>query len=296
VIRERRILGYLLPLPALALLAVFVVTPLVTGIVLSFSSWQGAGPVPWVGFRNWSRLLHNPDTASAFERTLIAAFFSWVFQIVVGGAIGIYLAGRHRYRAVLAVVFFVPMVLSSTAVAIIWLNFLDPNFGAFQPALRFFHLHVTAAPLGTTSTALYAVTAVVCWQFIPFTSLLFLGGRRGIPESLYEAAALDGARGVQALWHITLPQLRYTIVTASILVLVGSLSYFDLYLVMTNGGPGNATTVLALRMYDQAFQASNIGAGSAIAVSIGLFGLLASLVMVKLSGYGRMESQQEGAA
>jgi raffinose/stachyose/melibiose transport system permease protein len=294
--RERRILGYLLPVPGIALLAVFVVTPLVTATVLSFSNWQGAGPVPWVGFQNWARLIHNPETAAALKRTLIAAVISWVIQVGLGGAIGIYLAGRHRYRAVLAVIFFIPMVLSSTAVAIIWINFLDPNFGAFQPALRFLHLHLVAAPLGSTSKALYAVTAVVCWQFIPFTSLLFLGGRRGIPGSLYEAAALDGARGLKALWHITLPQLRYTIVTASILVLVGSLSYFDLYLVMTNGGPGTSTTVLALRMYDQAFQASNIGAGSAIAVALAVFGLVASLVMVKLSGYGRMESQQEGAA
>jgi raffinose/stachyose/melibiose transport system permease protein len=285
-----------LPLPALLLLAAFVLTPLVIAIVLSFSSWQGAGPVPWVGFKNWAHLLRNPDTRNAFERTLIAAVVSWVIQVGLGGAIGIYLAGRQRYRAVLAVVYFVPMVLSSTAVGIIWINFLDPSFGPFQPALRFLHIHFVGAPLGHTNTALYAVTAVVCWQFIPFTSLLFLGGRRGVPETLYEAAALDGARRFSALWHITLPQLRYTIVTASILVLVGSLSYFDLYLVMTNGGPGTSTTVLALRMYDQGFQASDIGAGSAIAVTLAVFGLLAGLMMVKLSGFGRMESQQEGMA
>jgi raffinose/stachyose/melibiose transport system permease protein len=293
---KQRLLRHSLPLPALALLALFVIVPLVTAVVLSFSDWNGSGPVTWVGSTNWRHLFRSGKDGAAFERTLIAALVSWILQIGLGAAIGIYLAGRQRYRAVLAVIYFVPMVLSSTAIGIVWANFLDPNFGAFQPLLRSLHLHLAAAPLGSTSTALYAVTAVVCWQFIPFSTLLFLGGRRGIPQSLYEAAQLDGATAWQTLRYITLPQLRYTFVTASILVLVGSLSYFDLYLVMTNGGPGASTTVLALRMYDQAFQASNLGAGSTIAVTLSLLGLAASLLMVRLSGFGRFESEQEGAA
>jgi raffinose/stachyose/melibiose transport system permease protein len=250
--------------------------------------------VHWVGLTNWLHLFDTPASQSALFRTLTAAGMSWGVQILLGAAIGIYVAGRHRYRGYLAVVFFVPMVLSSTAIGIVWANLMDPNFGALSPLLHNLGIRSALNLLGSPRLALYAVTAVVCWQFIPFNTLLFMGGRRQIPEVLYEAARLDGASPLRCLRSITLPQLRYTFVTASVLILVGSLGYFDLFLVMTDGGPGDATQVLAMRMYDEGFSAAQFGAGSTIAVALAVLGLAIGVALVRLTGFGRMRSQREG--
>ena len=117
------------------------------------------------------------------------------------------------------------------------------------------------------------VVFVVSWQFIPFHSLIYQGGVRQIPRSMYEAAELDGAGRLRQFFSITLPQLKYTIITSSTLMVVGSLTYFDLIFVLTGGGPGDATRVLALDMYKRGFQANLMGPASAIAVILVLVGL-----------------------
>jgi raffinose/stachyose/melibiose transport system permease protein len=290
----RSVAGMLLPLPCLVLLVVFAAAPVVFAMALSFTSWTGAGPVHWVGLTNWLHLFGSAASQSALYRTLTAAGMSWAVEIFFGAVLGIYVAGRPRYRGYLAVVYFLPMVLSSTAIGIVWANLMDPNFGALSPLVRDLGIHSAVNLLGSPRLALYAVTAVVCWQFIPFNTLLFMGGRRQIPEVLYEAARLDGASPFRCLRSITLPQLRYTFVTASVLVLVGSLGYFDLFLVMTDGGPGDATQVLAMRMYVQGFSAGQVGAGSTIAVALAVLGLAMGIALVWFTGFGRMRSQREG--
>ena len=132
------------------------------------------------------------------------------------------------------------------------------------------------------------------WQFIPFHSLIYQGGVRQIPTSMYEAALIDGAGRVRQFFYITLPQLKYTIITSSTLMVVGSLTFFDLIFVLTAGGPGDATRVLALGMYKTGFQANLMGPASAIAVILVLVGLALALLLRRLGGRGD-ESQLEGA-
>jgi len=135
---------------------------------------------------------------------------------------------------------------------------------------------------------------VISWEFIPFHTVLYQAGVRQIPRVLYEAATIDGAGRLAQFWYITLPQLRYTIVTSSMLILIGSLTYFDLVYVMTGGGPGFATRLLPLDMFISAFGRREMGRASAIASSLVVGGLVLSLAMVKFSGFARMRSQQEG--
>ena len=148
--------------------------------------------------------------------------------------------------------------------------------------------------LGDPSIALYAVIVVIAWQFIPFHTLLYQAGARQIPQVLYEAARIDGANAIQRFFHITLPQLRYTIITSTILILTGSLTYFDVIFVMTGGGPGFATRILPLQMYITAFQNAQMGYGCAIAVILAIAGVALSLFLLRITGFGRMESQAEG--
>jgi raffinose/stachyose/melibiose transport system permease protein len=139
------------------------------------------------------------------------------------------------------------------------------------------------------------VIFVVSWQFIPFHSLLYQGGVRQIPRSMYEAAEIDGAGRVRQFFSITLPQLRYTIIASSTLMVVGSLTFFDLIFVLTEGGPGDATRVLALDMYKRGFQANLMGPASAIAVILVVVGLALALLLRRLGGRDPDNSQLTGA-
>jgi raffinose/stachyose/melibiose transport system permease protein len=138
------------------------------------------------------------------------------------------------------------------------------------------------------------VIFVIAWQFVPFHTLLYQAGVRQIPVSLYEAATIDGASRWQQFRHITLPQLRYTIVTSSTLMLTGSLTYFDVVFVLTGGGPGDATRLLPLDMYLTGFAANDMGGASVLAVILVVAGLTLAFVLTKFSGFARMSSEQEG--
>ncbi|MEV6283743.1 sugar ABC transporter permease [Kribbella sp. NPDC051770] len=278
-------------LPALLMFAVFGVVPLVGVLVLSFTQWDGLGAINPAGLSNWRTVLSDPGLPHALFVTFEIMILSWLVQTPLSLLLGVFLAGRQRYRAFLAVLYFVPLLLSSAAIAITYKALLDPNFGLGAG------LHIgflTQDWLGKDNLALGVVIFVVSWQFIPFHSLIYQGGVRQIPTTMYEAAAIDGAGRVRQFFSITVPQLKYTIITSSTLMVVGSLTFFDLIFVLTAGGPGDATRVLALDMYKRGFQANLMGPASVIAVLLVLIGLALALILRRLGG-STTASQQEGA-
>lgn len=277
--------------PALVLFGVFAVVPLLGVVVLSFMSWDGLGDPVWNGAGNWGRTLADPVTQNAMKLTIVVTVVSWLFQTPVALLLGVFMSGRQRYRAVLSVLYFLPLLFSAAAVAIAYRALLDPNFG-LGSALGVPWL--SQDWIGDPDLALWVVLFVIGWCFVPFHSLLYQGGVRQIPASMYEAALLDGAGRVQQFLHITLPQLKYTIITSSTLMIVGSLTYFDLIFVLTNGGPGNATRILPLDMYLTGFRSYDMGKASVIAVILVVVGLTVSLLLNRLSGANKMESQMEG--
>lgn len=281
--------------PAIALFAVFALVPLVLVVVLGFTDYSSArGTFAWAGASNWVRLVGDSLVRQGVLLTVLVVVLCWIVQTGLGLVIGVFLAGRQRYRIVLSVLFFLPIVFSPVAVAIGWQNLFAPYFGGVALTVHQLGLSFPVNWLATPGQAIYVVIAVICWHSIPFQSILFLAGARQIPRELYDASTIDGAGRYRTFFHITVPQLRYTLVTSSILVLVGSLLYFEMFLVMTNGGPAGTTTVLPLAMYIRGFVASQEGYGSAIATVLAVLGLLLSLAIVRLSGFGSMQSQQEG--
>ncbi|KUO09272.1 carbohydrate ABC transporter permease [Streptomyces sp. DSM 15324] len=282
---------FLMALPALLLFAVFALVPMGIVVYLSFTHWDGLGSPAWAGADNWHEVLTSDVTRHALWLTLKFMLVSWLVQTPVSLLLGVFVAGQQRYRALLAVFYFVPLLISTAAIAIIFKNLLDPNFG-LGAGLDLPLLNQNW--LGDPELAFYAVVFVIAWQFVPFHTLLYQAGTRQIPGSLYEAAAIDGAGRLTQFWHITLPQLRYTVVTSSMLMLVGSLTYFDLVFVLTGGGPGYATRLLPLDMYITGFQSNEMGLASAISVILVAAGLLLSLIVVRFSGFSRMRSQQAG--
>jgi raffinose/stachyose/melibiose transport system permease protein len=236
-------------------------------------------------------VLTDPGLPHALWVTFLVMVVSWAVQTPASILLGTFLAGYQRYRAVLSVIYFVPLLLSSAAIAIAYKALLDPNFGLGAGLGIPF---LSQDWLGRPVLAFSLVVFVVSWQFIPFHALIYQGGVRQIPQSMYEAAQLDGAGRVRQFFTITLPQLKYTIITSSTLMVVGSLTFFDLIFVLTEGGPADATRVLALDMYKRGFQANLMGPASAIAVILVLVGLVLALLLRRLGGRDASQSQTEG--
>jgi raffinose/stachyose/melibiose transport system permease protein len=279
-------------LPALLVFVAFGVLPLLGVLLLSFTSWDGIGVIRPAGFDSWRAVLTDPGLPHALWVTFVIMALSWLVQTPLSILIGVFLAGHQRYRELLAVLYFIPLLLSSAAIAITYKALLDPNFGLGAGL----HLPLlTQDWLGDGTLAMGVIIFVVSWQYIPFHSLIYQGAVRQIPRSIYEAAQLDGAGGVRTFFRITLPQLKYTIITSSTLMVVGSVVFFDLIFVLTEGGPGDATRNLALLMYKRGFQANLMGQASAIAVILVLVGLALALLLRRLGGGGTSASQLEGA-
>ncbi|MGY2129753.1 carbohydrate ABC transporter permease [Blastococcus sp. SYSU DS0617] len=276
--------------PAITFFTAFAVLPMVLVVYLSFTSWDGLGLPEPTGTDNWSRLAEDDRALDSLWLTLGFMVMTWLVQTPVAILIGVWAAGRQRNRAVLSSLFFLPLLLSTAAIALLWAAVLDPNFGVTQalPLLDRFNF------LGDIDLVVYTVVWVVSWQYVPFHTLLYQAAARQIPPSLYEAATIDGAGRYRQFFAITLPLLKYTVITSTVLMLVGSVTTFDTILILTGGGPGTATRVLPLHMYITGFSGFEFGYASAIAVLLLVLGAGLSLAVTRLTGFRAMQSQQEG--
>ncbi|MEU6510680.1 MULTISPECIES: sugar ABC transporter permease [unclassified Streptomyces] len=283
--------GFAWAIPATLFFLLFAILPLVLVAVLSFTSWDGVTAPHFNGLANWTKLIHDPVMTQSIWLTVVLTVLGVVTQTPVSILLGVWAAGPQRNRAVLSAIFFVPLLLSATAVSVLWRALLDPNFG--MPG-QLPWLFGNGNLLGSQSGSIAVLTFVGMWQFTPLHALLYQGGARAVPQVLYQAAAIDGAGTVRQFFHITLPQLRNTMITSMILMVVGGLTTFDTVLILTQGGPGTDTTVSAYYMYEQGFKEYDFGAGSAIALVLVVVATLISLAVVRLSGYDKMRSTAEG--
>jgi xylobiose transport system permease protein len=289
--RERP--GFLWAAPAAVFFTIFGIVPIAVVLYLSFTTWNGLGTPEWAGLTNWRALPDDGDALHSIRVTAQLTLFCWLIQTPLSLLLGVWAAGPQRNRAILSTLFFLPLLLSTAAIALTWLSLLDPNFG-LAASLGSYVGVADGNFLGDDSRALYAVAAVISWQFVPFHTLLYQAAARQIPASMYEVAEIDGARTIRQFISITLPQLRNTIIASSVLVVVGSLTYFESILLLTNGGPGTATRVLPLHMYVKGFVGFDMGYASVLAVLLVAVGTTLSVLIVRSTGYHRMNSDREG--
>jgi raffinose/stachyose/melibiose transport system permease protein len=272
-------------MPAFVLYGVFVLAAMLLAIALSFTQWPAGGSISFAGLANWRAffLREGPHTLAVTGEVI---GLSLVVQIPLSVALGIFTAGRQRYRAVLSWIYVLPLLISPTGIAITWARLFNPTFGGLSPVL-------TQAWLSNSVTAPILVTMAFTWRIVPFYMILVQAAVRTIPRELSEAAVLDGASRAAEIWHVVLPQLRHTIVVVSILCVTGALTAFDLYYVMTGGGPDGATTTLSVGVYLKAFADQALGTASVYAVVVAALGIVFAGTVSRFTGFGSMRSERE---
>lgn len=282
---------WLFVLPALALYVVFLVSPAVQSIGISFTDWNGVSTAPaFVGIDNYVAMFQDPTVLTALKNNAIWSLFTIVVPVVLGLGLALLLNGSSRLMPVLRTVFYMPAVLPLVAVAAIWGWLYDPNQGSINEILRSIGLDALAQPwLGQDSTALGAVIVAGIWVRTGFPMLLYLAALQTIPNELYESARTDGANRWQQFWNVTMPGLRSAHFIVIALSVIESFKVFDLIFAMTNGGPGTSTQVLGTWMYFNVFQYYNAGYGTAIAVLITVVSLAVGIPYV-ISQVRREES------
>ena len=265
--------GYVFLSPFLLGLLVFVLWPLVNAFWLSFHSYDLFSPPRWVGLDNYVFLLKTSDFWRSILNTTYYTVVVVTFQTCLSIALAMVMDQKIRGKTFFRVAFFLPSVTSSVAISLIFMFLFFKN-GVVNQALAWTHLDVLLTAiglsppvdwLGNVRTALPAIMIQNIWSTAGFFMIIFLAGLQDIPESLYEAARVDGATPVQQFFHITLPLLRPTTFYVVTMGLIGSFQVFDQVYVMTDGGPLKATLTTAYLLYKEAFVNFNMGYACAIA-------------------------------
>lgn len=266
-IRKDIIDGYLFSLPALIIFALFMIYPLIYGFIISLNQWDGLGEKTFIGFENYTTLFQDQQFWQALSHNGIIAVVIVAGKVILGLLIALMLAGKFRGVTAYRTAYFMPMIMSTVAVGLLWSYIYNFNFGLVNNALRALGVPNSHLPtwLGDSSTALLSVMLVEIWRWVGYHTVIFIAALQGIPNDLYEAALVDGANNVQKHWYITIPQLKTSIVLNAILSLISALGTFDLVYVMTDGGPNRATETILTYMYKQAFVGDRFGYASAIA-------------------------------
>lgn len=276
--------GTLFVLPAVVLYVVFMIYPFVQSIYLSLTSWDGAQPVKqFVGLANYVTLLQDPLVWTSLEHNLIWVVIGTIVPIVIGLLLAVLLSSRPRGFTLFRTVYFMPQVLPSVIIAIIWGWIYNPIFGMLNQVLTAIGLGGLARSwLGDPGTALYAVLATAIWATVGFVFVVVLAGLQNVGVDLLDAAMIDGANAWQKFWHVTLPELSHVLTMITVLLLIGGFSAFDTVFILTQGGPNNATQLIATYAYQQAFMQNQVGYGAALSLVLTAISLVASVIFIRL--------------
>ena len=268
-IRWPAALGFLAP--ALALYGLFVLYPIVQSARYSLYDWNGLGPLDdFVGLDNFRRAFDDKGFRDALRHNVIIIVLSLALQIPVALGLATLLNTRIKGRSALRILFFAPFVLSDVVTGVVWRQILRPagmldrTFDAVGAGA------ISREWLADPDIVLYSMFFIISWKYFGFHMIILLAGLQQIPESLREAAAIDGASSWQTFRHITLPLLTPTILVSVFLSVIGALQLFDLVWVTTKGGPIGASSTMATFLYER-FGDRLLGYASA--VSIVIFGL-----------------------
>lgn len=284
---QTRVAATVFLFPIMILLLIFIAYPIVDSFNTSLYKWNGiSSDKVFNGLSNWKELIKDNNFWYAFRNNIAIMVLSISIQIPIGISLATFLDFGGKKLNVFKVIWFVPLLMSSVSIGFLFRYALATNGGLISTISGWFG-GGNIDLLGDPSKALFTVIAVICWQFVPFYMVYFMAAYTGISFDVYEASIIDGATRGQYFWKIALPLLVPSIKSAAILSMVGSLKYFDLIYVMTGGGPGTATELMATYMYKNSFKNFNMGYGSTVACGMFILISIIALITMRLINNGK---------
>ena len=257
--------AYLFIAPQLIGLAIFTLGPILYAGYLSFTKWNLFKPPQWVGFENYIDQLQDPTFANLLKNTIVITAGYIPLVMIVSLAMALALNQKLRFTVIYRMAYFMPVVTSLVAIALVWRWVLQPDFGLVNYLLSLIGIEGPTW-LSSTKWAIPGLIFMRVWWGAGFYMVIFLAGLQGIPLEFYDAAKVDGASSWQRLRYVTLPLLSPTTFFVFIMASIWTLQIFDQVYIMTDGGPGEATEVFLLRIYQLAFRYFRMGDAAALSM------------------------------
>ena len=264
--RKNTLIGWTFILPNFLGFATLTLVPVIALFYISLTNWNAFGNAQWVGPANFVRLFHDASFRIALVNTLAYSLMYIPLTLVVSLGLAMLLNSKLKGVAFFRTAAFFPYITSIVAIAMVWNILFSPEYGPINQILRVIGLANPPGWLTSQTWALPAVALISMWRDSGYYMILFLAGLQTIPRELYEAARVDGANGWQRFWNVTLPGLRPTTFFVTVMMVIGSFKILDLILVLTKGGPGQATLVISQFIYREGFERNSFGYASAAAV------------------------------
>ena len=281
--------AYFFVLPAFALYAIFMLFPFVSSIYLSLTDWDGIDTTPdFIGISNYTTMLQDTELYQALMHNVVWIVIGTIAPIVIGLTLALILWSNTRFALFFRTLFFLPFILPIVVVGLVWQWIYHPLFGVLNTLLEAIGLEsLTRGWLGDPSTALLAVLAAAIWGAFGFVTVLLFAGLQNVDMSLVEAASIDGANWFQRARYVVIPQIAPVITLVTAITLIGGFAVIDFIIVMTQGGPGNASEVLGSYAFENGFERNRGGYGAALSMLITVLSLLAAFSFVAFRERGR---------
>ena len=280
---NRRRFGYILLTPAVIVLALLTLYPTLYMLFISFHQWSiiPTLPRPFIGLKQYSDILQNPEFLNTLRVTGIFVFATVVFEMIAGFVVAMLLYVEHKGVRLMRLPFLVPAMIAPVVVGLIWRLMLHYDLGIINYLIASLGLPKVIW-LGLEVPALVSVILVDVWQWTPFTGLIMLAGLQSLPNEPFEAAYVEGASRLQTLRYLTLPMLLPVITIALMFRTLDSFKTFDIIYMVTRGGPASATNVLAYNIWRKGFFENRLGTAAALSVVMILIATLVTQVFNKL--------------
>lgn len=268
--------------PAIVALGTFFLVPIIALVWVSLSTWSGIGPPRWTGLANYSAVLGDDGFYSAIWNSIYLSVISTVATVVIALALAVLVSDRIKGAGIYRILWFLPSVAPAAAVSVFWALSVQPSTGLVNQVLGAIGLGDAHAWLSDPNAAMLVVAFVIVWHGVGFAFLLLLGATEEIPVTVHEAASIDGASFWTRFSKITFPLIRPVLATVTLLNIVWAFNGFTFVWGITRGGPGTATEVLPVRVYQEAFLYGNFGPAAVMSIIGGIMLLIIGLVSLRL--------------
>lgn len=277
---------YLFVTPGILLFFLIAIIPVFQTLILSFTNWNGVDTfdkIKFIGLENYEDIITGQEFIVALKNNIIWAVVSVTIPIAIGIVqAAVIVNSKVKFKNLFQLLLFLPQILSSMIMSIMWLAIYDPATGLLNSLLDTIGLDSLMSPwLGDKSTAIYCLLIMSIWTSYGFNTVIYCTAIRSVDPSMYEAATIDGANSLQMFFKITIPAVSKTTTTLILLSLIGAFKVFDVVFQMTKGGPGYYTYVISYYLYQEAFNSNKVGFGCAIAVLLTIIVFIVSRLFLR---------------